>query len=160
MKRFIGITLLTLACALGAVAQNPTSSRCPLSTIVTDDTSSGNLQIIAVPTITNTYVYTGQPPVRTLNPNQPTIHICSVKAVLVQTTTAANYGLVTGTGSNCATGAANLTPQWIGTVSVREVWDQYFGDQAGPVTPAATAVCWKLSAAPTHSQLLVTYGIW
>ena len=158
MKRFIVCLTLTLAVALGCVAQNPTSSKCPLHAIVADDTSSGALQVIPLPTITNTYVWING--VRTLNPNAPTIHICSIKAVIVQTTTAANYDLVTGTGTNCGTGTAALTPLWVGTVSVRETWDQPLGDQAGIVAPSGTAVCWNLSAAPTHSQVLLTYGIW
>lgn len=158
MKRFIVCLSLTLTLALGCVAQNPTSSKCPLSAQVVDDTASGKLQIIAIPTLTNTYVWING--VRTLNPNAPTIHICSIKAAIIQTSTAANYGLVTGTGTNCATGSVNLTPQWVGTISVREIWDQPLGDQAGLVAPSGTAICWNLSAAPTHSQVLLTYGIW
>lgn len=157
--KLFAVLLLSLACTLGAVAQVGTAPQCPLSAIVTDDTSSGKSQIIALPSgLATPPIYING--VATVNPNKPTIHICSIKARIIQASGAANYGLVYGTGSNCATGATNITPQWLGTASVTEDWTQYYGKDAAPAAAAGTAVCWSLSAAPTHSQLLVTYGIW
>lgn len=158
-KRCITPLLLLgmLAMTPFAFGQKQVGAACPLSAQIADDTSSGALQIVAIPTIAQTYVYING--VKTANPNTPQIHVCSVRIRVFQAGTPANYGLVTGTGTNCATGQANVTPQWKGTASVTDTFDEYFGDQTGPIVPTGSALCFLLSAAPTHSQLLLTYGI-
>lgn len=158
-KRCFLLPLLLMGMlAPAAFGQRLAGAACPLSAIITDDTSSGNLQMVAIPTgITNPYIYING--VKTANPLSPQIHVCSIRAVLIQPGTPANYGFVYGTGTNCATGATNVTPQWLGTASVTEHYDSYWTDQTALVLPPATALCWKLSAAVTHSQVLITYGI-
>jgi hypothetical protein len=90
----------------------------------------------------------------------PSIHICGVELRIVQTTGAADYGLVTGTGTNCGTGQANLTPQWKGTASVTEIMDRNYAPEAVLTAPAGKDVCVKLSATPTGALVLIRYGYW
>lgn len=257
-KRFLNLSFILVALvSLGAFteAQKVPGAACPLSAILTDDTTVGNVLLVAAPTTGTTPVYING--VATTNPAGPSVRICSVKVHLIQPASAAAYGFVSGTGTatssgvtgtfayasggtatgtgNCLASASNgagtgaqgtigvssgtisgnitlttqgsaytasaglpttwtlslpasggastcsgtvtttggslagacggtawstnLSPQFTGTASVTEDWTEYLGDSAAIVAPASKGVCFKLSAAPTHSQVLVTYGI-
>ncbi len=137
------------------------SAPCPSSAIINSDTSAGALQAIAAPVGGGRPVFTDAGGI-----NPPTIiggfaiHICSVEMMVVQTGTPSSFGLVTGTGANCATGTANLTPQWAGTASVKDTKTTVYTRDAALAAPANAAVCLNLSATPTSAQLLVTYIVY
>jgi len=84
-------------------------------------TASGNTQIIAASGST-------------------AIHICHIS---LAATSSVNLQLVTGTGANCATGAANLTGVYIGTLG----FALDFGDWAQLTGGASQALCLNQSAA-------------
>lgn len=104
---------------------------------------------------TNTININGTPTAVTATSS---IRICGVELRVNQTSSAADYGLVTGTGTNCGTGQANLTPQWKGTISVIEIMDRNYNAQAPLTAPAGKDVCVKLSAAPTGALAIIRYG--
>jgi hypothetical protein len=149
----IGITLLGLP-AVGQTLEK--TNACNLSASL--DGVTVTTQIVAAPPLTSTTVnINGTPTV--VNTGSQRIKICGVNMVVNQTTTAANYGLAYGTGSNCATGTTNVTPQWVGTVSVKDRWDANFGVEGPLILPAGKALCLKLSAAPTGAQVLIRYKL-
>jgi hypothetical protein len=159
MKTFRFTLLITLLLAASfACAQKSPISACSLHAIVASDTSSGALEMIPIPTQGVNYIYVNGS--RVVNPRSPSIHICSLEIRVKQPGSApASFGLVTGTGTNCATGQASLTTQWAGTISVTDSWSPQWASDIGPVAPAGTAVCLLLSTAPTAAQAYVTYGV-
>lgn len=129
-------------CSLVAVAQSP-GTICNKSAILSTSTS-GVQQIIAAPA----------------NPTPQSVHVCDVYFDLVQGATPANFGLVYGTGSNCGTGQANLTAQWIGVASSFQGFVQEPGPSAALFVPNNNAVCFDLTAAPTGAAVQVLYAIY
>ena len=134
LRRILSLSLLIGILSLSAFGQ----AHCPLSVVLNSKTTATATQLIASPTSNYPPIYING--VATANPLAPSIHICSVSIHVVQTATPANFGLVVGAGTNCATNQANLTPQWVGNASVQDKWDMYYGEQAAPITPTGTAV--------------------
>jgi hypothetical protein len=140
--RFTVLLLIVCMFGLAGFGQQATTvnSKCPY--VAFTNTTTATVQLIAAPT--NTAF-------------GKRLMLCHVDILVKQTTGAADFGLITGTGTNCGTGGANLTPQWVGTASVIDKYNQDFGLSPIPVT-ANKAVCLKLSATPTNAQAMVTYG--
>lgn len=89
------------------------------------------------------------------------IRICYVSIFVVQPASAANFGLVSGTGSNCATGQSNLTPQWTGVqsaLSQNYIKSVPFG--SAWFVPYQNAVCLNLSATVTSAQVEILYDVY
>lgn len=154
-------TVISLLLLVGAaLGQSPVkvASPCPLHAgqTLASITASGALEVIPVPTGITIPLFQGATSVGSAG--SPHIEICHVSFSIVQTTGAADYGLVFGTGANCVTGKTNLTPQWFGTASVKEVRDLNYST-APIVVPAGKAVCINLSAAPTGAKVFVTYTV-
>lgn len=141
---------LTLALALAsfllalpttAHAQSP-GAICNHSAILTT-TSSGPQQMIAAPTATQQ------------------VHICAVFFAVSQGSSVSTFGLVSGTGTNCGTGQANVTPQWPGgAASAVQYWYQNPGPSAAMNVPYGNAVCLNLSAAPTTASVQILYSLY
>lgn len=162
MKNLLGVSLILILClglfVLPATAQSTTSTTsatCGLSALL--NTTTATAQIVAAPA-SNTKIAIINGVSTSINAGQK-IHICTVDILVKQTTTAADFGLVYGTGSNCATGITNLTPQWVGTISVIDKYQGNYGSAAALTAPSGKAVCLKLSNTPTNAQVLITYNI-
>jgi hypothetical protein len=121
-------------------------------------TTSGATEVIPIPTGASLPVFNGAG-VKIGVANSPKVVICSVQLQVIQPGTPSDYGLVTGTGSNCATGQAALTPMWQGTASVTTVRDFLYGSNAPLIAPPGKAVCLKLSANVTKAQILINYVV-
>jgi hypothetical protein len=87
------------------------------------------------------------------------IHILTFTIQIVQGSSAVSWGLVSGTGSACATGQALVTPAYIGVASVPQSISQNYGPGTTINLPANTALCLNLSGAPTGAVVNVTYTI-
>jgi hypothetical protein len=162
MKKYLGLSLILILSAclmvLPAAAQTTTSTPaavCNLSAM--SNSTTANVQLVAAPA-SNTKIAIVNGVSTSISAGQK-VHICTVDIVVKQTTTAADFGLVYGTGSVCATGLTNLTPQWVGTISVVDKMQLKFGADAALIAPAGKAVCLKLSNTPTNAQVLITYNI-
>lgn len=155
MLCLIALSILLLPCGLWAQQQ----VYCPLSAILVT-TSTGAIQVIAVPTTpTSRTIFLGSTPTSDTS-TAPAIKICSVSIRVKQPGSApADFGLVQGTGSNCATGQTNLTPQWYGTISVIDSYDKTFGGTGPLIAKKGNAVCLKDSAAPTSASVLINYAV-
>lgn len=94
-------------------------------------------------------------------PSQPVkfVRIRSVYVAVNQTTTAANYGLVAGTGTNCANNQTKLTPTYTGHVSGTDYYSPSFSGVATLDVPLGYSVCLKLSAAPTSASVQILYTL-
>lgn len=155
---FTSLFLLSLLLGASAFGQGIPAATCPLHAGQTlTITASGTTEIVAVPSQTSVPIFING--VSTVNPAKPKVVICSVQIQVNQAAGAADYGLVQGTGTACATGQTNLTPQWQGTASVKETKDFLYGASAPLVAGSGNAVCLKLSAAPTGARVLVTYQV-
>jgi len=154
----IALVLLVPSFAFG---QKTPGESCPLNAgaTIASITASGATQLIPVPTTPGSApIYINN--VATFNTaNAPSIHVCSVNIRVTQGATPANFGLVTGTGVNCATNQVNLTPQWIGTATSTDTFSFLFGPGNALIAPKGTAVCAKFSAAPTGALALITYAV-
>lgn len=155
MKRLLLLPLLALFCSVSHA--DTLASLCNQTAIVSNDIAVGPTQIIAAPPPSTLWV--NSPPTATSR-NLAGVHICSVDLAVTSGATAVSYGLVTGTGTNCAIGTANLTPQWFGVASQKDRWNSYLAENTYLVAPAGKAVCLNLSAVPTNAQALVVYGVW
>ena len=156
MKNRLLFALALPILSLCAVAQTPNSSaRCGLTAIIADQTTATTAQMVAIPTGNSPKVYVNG--TAQTNPLGPSIRVCSVQIRIVQPATPTNFGFVYGTGTNCATGQANVTPQYVGTASTTEQLTQTFGYDAAITVPAGKALCFKTSAVSTHAQVLITY---
>jgi hypothetical protein len=155
----IFVLLLLCAVSFGQTAAVQATPACPLHAGQTlTITASGTTEIIPVPTGITIPIYNGAG-TSVGSASTPKIIICSAQIQVNQAVGAADFGLVTGTGTACATGQANLTPQWQGTASVKERVDFLYGSGAPLIAPAGKAVCLKLSAAPTGARILLTYQV-
>lgn len=153
--------LFILACsllALPAFAQQNagTVPLCSL-TAISGATNTATFQVIAAPpAATNTQFINGTPTAVSI---AQAIEICGVYISIKQTTTAADFKIVSGTGTNCATGQANVTSLFFGTVSVIDPKNIEPGTSAFIRLPKATAACLFLSAAPTNAQITIVYRL-
>lgn len=142
--RFVLASLLALAVA--GCASTPafaqTQNTCNNSQNFASATVTANTQLIAVPT----------------NISGLAIHICSYVLQVSQSATPVTFGLVSGTGSVCATNQALVTPLYLGSTSlVQLVFENY--DAGGPLNVAAGQnVCLKLSGAPTGAVVHITWS--
>lgn len=128
MKR--SVRGLLLLCALAA-----SGFACGANPIVTT-TSSGAIQIIAA---------------------GKTIRICSVVFQVSQSASPVDFSLVTGTGTNCGTGQAQLTQVFYGSASIIQVYSLVYGDSSPLNVVGNTAVCLLLSGVPTKASAQVSY---
>jgi hypothetical protein len=86
------------------------------------------------------------------------VRVCSAYIQVVQPNTLpADFGLVTGTGVNCAGAQANLTQQWAGIAATVQSFTQQLDAANYEEGPAGAAVCMLLSAAPTAARVQVNY---
>lgn len=159
-SRYLLPLALILAFVCSSVSAQTTSGNAPIcGSIAILDGVTVNTRVIVGPAATNTTIFiNGVPTVTQINSTR--IHLCNIHYRVNQTATAANFGLATGTGTNCATGLANFTPQWTGVVSSVNDFGENFTSSAGLVVPAGKDLCLRLSAAPTGAQLQISYGIW
>lgn len=87
------------------------------------------------------------------------IHIIAYDIQVSQSSTAVNWGLVSGTGSACATNQTLVTPSYIGYASVQQSIGQVY--QATTINlPAGTALCLNLSGTPTGAVVHIVYSIY
>jgi hypothetical protein len=132
--KLLSIALALLGCSAIASAQAPV---CPLNTIV-----SGTASAVVIPI------------------NAKTIRICKVVFNVVQSATPINFSLISGTGSVCGTGTAQVTQIYTGVASSTQAYDQSVdGTVAWIAGAAGSAVCVSLSGAPTGASVQVFYGI-
>lgn len=147
MKKLLLFTMI-LGCMLTAVvpaqAQQvvKVTEPCPLTTKL--DSFTATTQLLAAPG----------------NAKQRYI-ICAIYFTVVQAAGAADFGIVSSTtsGNACATAPVTVTPQWSGTASVKETRDITFPHPNTIKIALASALCAKLSAAPTKAQIIVQYGL-
>lgn len=146
-----------LACLPAFAQQNAgTVPLCSL-TAVSGATNTATFQVIAAPpTVSNTQFINGTP--TAVNISQA-IEICGVYISIKQTATPADFRIVSGTGSNCGTGQANVTSTFFGTASVIDSKQLEPGTSAFIRLPKATAACLFLSAAPTNAQITIVYRL-
>jgi hypothetical protein len=143
IHRILCAALLLVAgfgCTQRAAAQ--TSFGCNHSTNYASASLTASTQLIAVPT------------------NIPglAIHICSYTVLVSQGSTAVTFGLVSGTGTACATGNALVTPLYPGIASSgQQVSEVYDADGALNI-PAGTNLCLQLSGAPTGAVVHITWA--
>lgn len=156
------LSFMLLICSLLAVMpafaqQNAgTVPLCAL-TAVSGATNTATFQVIAAPpAATNAQFINGA--VTTVSISQA-IEICAVYISIKQTTTAADFKIVSGTGSNCGTGQANATSLFFGTASVVDPKNLELGSEHFIRLPKATAACLFLSAAPTNAQITIVYRL-
>lgn len=135
MRRF-GLALLLLIIAVIPIAAQ--TFACTQNAILTT-MSSGAQQIIAAPA------------------SGHQIRICAIYFQINQKATPANFGLVQGTGSNCGTGQANLTPQWIGVGGSVQSYTQEIPTNTALFATTVNAVCLNLSAAPTNASVQILW---
>lgn len=154
---FTTIILLTpigpQAIAQQNIAANPLG--CTLQGVLA--TATANAQIIAAPTASSTIQsFNG---VSTSVTTTKSIKVCSVFISVKQAAGAADFNLISGTGTNCGTGAANVTTPKFGTASVVDNFQQEYGQGTYLVVPAGKALCLKVSATPTNASATILYRL-
>ena len=86
------------------------------------------------------------------------VRLCAVFINVVQPSASpADFGLATGTGSNCGGATASLTQQWQGVISTIQSFTQQTADGVLFEGPISNAVCLQTSAAPTSAKVQVIY---
>jgi hypothetical protein len=167
MKRFISFSLaFLLMFAVGAfVAPSMASAQTTAAGAFTcnqyailDNVTATTKVISAVAATTTTININGVPTSTQINSKR--IRICNVSFRVKQAAGAANFGLTTGTGTNCGTGSASLTPQWYGTASVVDEKTINYGSDGAVLVPTAKDLCFALSAAPTNAQIAISYAVY
>src|SRR5574337_2008002 len=132
MKRLIACLLLSTASLFSqtyACTQNA----------ILSTTSSGVQQVIAAPT------------------GSHQIRICAIYFQVTQQSTPANFGLVQGTGVNCATSQAQVTPRWTGIASAIQTYTQEIPTNTSIFLTAGYAACLNLSAAPKNANIQILW---
>lgn len=133
-----------LGCTLSALLNAGTPTTATTRIITAGATGTTNIFVNGV----STSVVTGK-----------SIKICAFKIDVKQTTTAADFGLVFGTGTNCGTGTTNITDQAFGTASVVDKSQQEYGPGAWLIVPPGKDVCVAVSAAPTNVRATALYRL-
>lgn len=154
----LAFILLLLPSGLWAQQQNV---MCPLAAGAAQASFTATTRLIIAPTVpTSRTIYINGVPTADLS-TTPAVHICRVVIQITQTATPADFSLVTGTGTNCATGQAQLTPIFKGTASIQEKFEAFFSGPAPLNAPKAKDVCVKLATnVPTGVVALINYGAW
>jgi hypothetical protein len=134
------LTLAAAGCAQTAAAQ--TQNTCNNAQIYASATLTANTQVITVPT----------------NISGLAVHICSYALQISQTSTAVTFGLVSGTGSVCATGQALVTPKYLGATSAVQLVAESFSAGSALNVPAGQNVCLVLSGTPTGAVVRITWA--
>lgn len=88
------------------------------------------------------------------------VRICSVDIQVAQASSASDWGLVYGTGTNCGTGQGAFTPMWAGSASAKDSWTYRDPPYSAWFAPGAKDVCLKLSGTPTAANVLVLYSLY
>lgn len=139
MKILLGV-LLALGCCLGVSkgqAANPCNSF-PANYASGTITAGGNTQLIAAPT-------TGQ-----------AIRICAYTITVSQPASAVTWGLVSGSGTACATNTVNVTPALPGIASsLMSAHDAFPGFVLS--LPVNNALCLSLGGTVTAATVQVLY---
>ena len=133
------LVLLLFAASLSAHAQKSTD--CGYNLPVSTATLTATSQLIPAP-------------------SSGAIHLCSFTIQVVQGGTPANFGLISGTGAGCATGTTPVTPAFLGVASTSQSVGESYTTLNTLATPAKTALCLSLSAAPTGAVAHVQYAIY
>lgn len=149
MKKFLMVSILALLfCSVEKI--NAQTNPCLNAQVYNSVsiTTSGSTQLIAAPA----------------NAQFPywSIRICAYTIAITETATPATWGLTYGTGTNCGTGNAKVTPQWPGVASAfLSDGRVYGGGSTGPILslPAGTALCLTLGGAVTSATVQVLYVI-
>lgn len=136
----MGLLIFGLVLLLPFPVMQGQQSDCPATALLNGVTATGDLITVAGP---------------------PRIaRICSVTVQIQQTTPAANFGLVYGTGTACGTNQGNLTPQWTGVAGAQQSFTLNVPSNASMMAPAGNNVCLKLSATPTSANVHALYRIY
>lgn len=141
MNRLL-ILFAVLLCASGVMhAQN--AAECGFNVPVSSATitAAGSTQIMAAPT-------------------RGSIRVCAWTIQVQQGATAANFGLIAGTGAACATNPTLVTPAFLGTASTTQSAGQVYTPPVVMALPAQSALCLNLSSAPTGAVVHVLYAIY
>ena len=133
------------------VASNPLG--CTLTAQLATGTATAKV-VSASPTTSFVQTING---VATTITTTKAIKICAIFLQVKQAAGAAAFGLILGTGTNCATGPANVTPQFFGTASVIDKFQQEYTTGNYIVVTPGKDVCMKVSAAPTDMLALILY---
>jgi hypothetical protein len=154
---FTTIVLLTPVGPQAFAQQNIAANTlgCTLSGLLA--TATANAQIIAAPTATSVTQFING--ASTSITTTKSIKVCSVFVSVKQAAGAADFNLISGTGTNCATGAANVTTPKFGTASVVDNFQQEYGQGSYLVVPAGKALCLKVSATPTNASATILYKL-
>lgn len=128
--------LALLICSLGALqAQSFTCTKNATATT----TASGNLKIVTA--------------------SSSSVRICAIYFSVQQGTTAANFSLIAGNGTNCSTNNEDVTPVWYGVAGAVQNYTQEIPQSAYIAAAATKDICIKLSAAPTNASVQVVYDL-
>jgi len=138
------------------VASNPLGCTLPALLNAGSPTTATTRVITAAATGTTTVYING---VATSVTTGKSIKICAWIINVKQTTGAADFGLVYGTGTNCGTGTTNVTPQFFGTASVQEKQQQEYSPGSWLIVPPGKDVCVAVSAAPTNVRAAILYRL-
>lgn len=158
--RLFSLAFLVLLIPSGLWAQQQ-NVMCPLAGGATQASFTATQRILTAPTTpTSRTIYVNG--VATADTStQAAIHICRVYMQIVQPSSAADYSLVSGTGTNCGTGQAQLTPIFKGTASTTEKFEILFTGPGALTVPKGKDVCVKLATnVPTGVVALLNYGNW
>lgn len=134
----------TLGCTLTALLNAGSPTTATTRVITAGTTGTQTIYINGVPTS----VTTGK-----------SVKICSWAVNVKQAAGAADFGLIYGTGTNCATGSTNVTSQFFGTASVQESKQQEYGPGTWLIVPPGKDVCVAVSAAPTNVRATILYRL-
>lgn len=167
-KSITSLCLLLMLASLTVILPMPTvqaqqniasnSLGCTLTALLNagSPTTATTRIITAGPTGTQTVFMNGAPTSVTTGKS---IKICSWLINVKQAAGAADFGLIFGTGTNCATAPTNVTAQFFGTASVQEGKQQEYGSGTWLIVPPGKDVCVAVSAAPTNVRATVLYRL-
>lgn len=169
MKRFSSLFTAFLLCLIVmlfatlivplASAQTTIANTFTCSQLAILDNVTATTRVIVAAGSTQTVYVNGV--ATQVSTNSRRLRICNVTFRVKQTATPANFGLTTGTGTNCATGSANFTPQFVGTASTNDTLLMNLGADGALLVPIGKDLCLSISVAvPTQAQILVSYGTW
>lgn len=137
MKNKVWLLAILLIFGISIPAHANTCAKNVISAAFT----SGTTQVIAAPT------------------NGQYIHICAIFTQVVQGSGAADFGFVAGTGVNCASTVTFISPQWSGVASSVQGYTVQLPSDTTIDVPANNALCFRVSATPTNSQVQLLYYI-
>jgi hypothetical protein len=136
VKLLLALALL----ALPVMAQRTGPYDCTRTAISGTITGSGATQIIPVQT--------------------GLIRICQIIVQVVQTATPANFGVVSGSGTNCATNQGAVSAMWTGVASAIQGYTKNVPYGSVLFVANNNGVCLNLSAAVTGAQIEILYDVY